>query len=165
MARRRSGAICGRCRRCQSPQGRRRANDERLAVASGKFECSGKRNNVLRLGCVVPVETGMWRRFLEVYGHNVGASIQRQRALKHLRGIVFASIKFDACIASPLHGRASAWPGGLQLCELAALTQCLNGGIDGFAEVSALWGVGDSEPLMSRNLHRNRELWSLAREP
>src|SRR5579871_462217 len=43
-----------------------------------------------------------------------------------------------ARIASPLYSRASARPGGLQLCELAALPQCLDGGIDGIAEVDAL---------------------------
>ena len=71
----------------------------------------------------------------------------------------------NACIASPLYGRASARPGGLQLCELAALAQCLNGGIDGIGEIGALLGIGDPELFMGRNLHRDREFWSLAREP
>jgi hypothetical protein len=34
--------------------------------------------------------------------------------------------------------RAGAQPCGLQLCELAALAQCFNGGIDGIAEIGAL---------------------------
>jgi len=44
------------------------ADDESLAVASGKFECASERDDILRFRCVVPVEARMWRRFLEVHG-------------------------------------------------------------------------------------------------
>lgn len=56
-------------------------------------------------------------------------------------------------------------PGGLQLCELAALAQRLNDGIDGIAEIGALWSISNPKPLMGRHLHHNGEVRSLAREP
>jgi hypothetical protein len=139
--------------------------DESLTVASSELECAGEGDDVLRFRCVVPVEGRMWRRFLEVNRHDVGASIKRQRTLEHVRGIVLAGIKLERMHALPSCGRAGARPGGLQLCELAALAQCLNGGVDGIAEIGAIRRISDPEPLMGRNLHRDRELSPLAREP
>src|ERR1700739_28749 len=70
-------------------------NDECLTIASDKFECSSKRNNILALRRIVPVEARMWRRFLEVHSGNVGAPVQGQCALKHMRSIVLTCPKLD----------------------------------------------------------------------
>src|SRR5580704_10980012 len=77
-------------------------NDECLTIASGKFECSSKRNDILALRRVVPVEARMWRRFLEVHSGDVGVPVQGQCALKHMRGVVLTCPKLDRthCITS-----------------------------------------------------------------
>jgi hypothetical protein len=70
---------------------------------------------------------------------------------------------FPRLLVAPSWGRISAGPGGLQLCELAVLSQCINRCIDGIAKIRTLRGIGDPKPLMSGHLHRDREVWSLAR--